>query len=664
MEKNNFTSFYAEGSQSTLQQLIEEYKKSIDNFYILFLLDQPDSPYNYTSLFQQYIAQGTIINLTNCDIFSLSKSFVLTEAAYHENEELFYQLRLQSRDWIMEKLAKTVIFHVLAQHGENNEMLLNNQTLLDDTLKKTKSIIKKLTFIDDPITWDVFYNWCRQQFVALVLEEIIFTYGVNSIKSLSKEQLNELFLKMLSTNLAENKQFVQKISQSIDLYMQQWSQKMIDELNDDIQTYLCIEHVVEEIQEKQVEKDLSKLKVIPNYIFVMNNVVYQAVREAIYRKNFTQHKPDSWPTSHFIKGNTRGYIQIIPKSEEDELIQVANDNVQSLCNIDIDVFDILCSIFLNKAKHPADIIKIDIADILAMRGLKLKLGGHGRRGGYEAKQKEQVINALKNIQSIWLTIDKTVLYKNNKPVQVSVQGRTFVFKNLDGKEYVVNKETCSKSVFFTVDKVFAKYLTASQRQVALLPIKAIQYHAYRLNCEKQLCRYLSWRWRTQAYKGDFLQKNRVSTLLEATGETLNERSPLRTRERFEKALDQLAEDGLIAAWHYVRWNEEITANKGWAKYWLNTSVVIEPPNLVKEHYRSIEKNKKHNVAQKSTKKEVEDQQLGEKVLTCRKERKLTLLQLAEELQVSAPYMSNIERNQVKPSAQLKAKILKWLNQSF
>ena len=664
MEKNNFTSFYAEGSQSTLQQLIEEYKKSIDNFYILFLLDQPDSPYNYTSLFQQYIAQGTIINLTNCDIFSLSKSFVLTEAAYHENEELFYQLRLQSRDWIMEKLAKTVIFHVLAQHGENNEMLLNNQTLLDDTLKKTKSIIKKLTFIDDPITWDVFYNWCRQQFVALVLEEIIFTYGVNSIKSLSKEQLNELFLKMLSTNLAENKQFVQKISQSIDLYMQQWSQKMIDELNDDIQTYLCIEHVVEEIQEKQVEKDLSKLKVIPNYIFVMNNVVYQAVREAIYRKNFTQHKPDSWPTSHFIKGNTRGYIQIIPKSEEDELIQVANDNVQSLCNIDIDVFDILCSIFLNKAKHPADIIKIDIADILAMRGLKLKLGGHGRRGGYEAKQKEQVINALKNIQSIWLTIDKTVLYKNNKPVQVSVQGRTFVFKNLDGKEYVVNKETCSKSVFFTVDKVFAKYLTASQRQVALLPIKAIQYHAYRLNCEKQLCRYLSWRWRTQAYKGDFLQKNRVSTLLEATGETLNERSPLRTRERFEKALDQLAEDGLIAAWHYVKWNEEITANKGWAKYWLNTSVVIEPPNLVKEHYRSIEKNKKHNVAQKSTKKEVEDQQLGEKVLTCRKERKLTLLQLAEELQVSAPYMSNIERNQVKPSAQLKAKILKWLNQSF
>ena len=70
------------------------------------------------------------------------------------------------------------------------------------------------------------------------------------------------------------------------------------------------------------------------------------------------------------------------------------------------------------------------------------------------------------------------------------------------------------------------------------------------------------------------------------------------------------------------------------------------------------------VEKKSAKKEMEDQRLGDKVLKCRKERNLTLLQLAEELQVSAPYISNIERNQVKPSAQLKAKILKWLNQPF
>ena len=170
--ENNFTSFYTEGSQSTLQQLIEEYKQSINNFYVLFMFDQQDLPYNYTSLFQQHMTQGTIINLESIDIFSISKTFVITEAAYQENEELFYKLRLQARDRTIEKLAKAVIFYVLAQNTENNEMMLNDQKLLDDALKKTKKIIQESTFIGNPVTWDVFYNWCRLQFISLVLEEL------------------------------------------------------------------------------------------------------------------------------------------------------------------------------------------------------------------------------------------------------------------------------------------------------------------------------------------------------------------------------------------------------------------------------------------------------------------------------------------------------------
>lgn len=181
----------------------------------------------------------------------------------------------------------------------------------------------------------------------------------------------------------------------------------------------------------------------------------------------------------------------------------AHTIVQQLSTIDVDVLDILCSLFLHRAKHPEEVIEIELADILSMRGLKAKLGGEGRRGGFEAKQKEQVIQALSNIQSLWLTIEKTVMYKNNQYGSSWCTRKDFLFKHKDGKEYVVNKENCSKTISFTVDKVFAKYLTSSQRQVALLPIKALRYHAYRNNCEKQLCRYLSWRWRTQAFKGDF-----------------------------------------------------------------------------------------------------------------------------------------------------------------
>lgn len=97
-----------------------------------------------------------------------------------------------------------------------------------------------------------------------------------------------------------------------------------------------------------------------------------------------------------------------------------------------------------------------------------------------------------------------------------------------------------------------------------------------------------------------MQLNKISTLLEASGEILNERSPMRTRERFEKALDQLTADDIVAAWHYVNWDENLALSKGWTKYWLNTSVVIEPSDVVKEHYRSIKKVNKNTALQNET----------------------------------------------------------------
>lgn len=662
--------FHSKNTNDYLQQVMDGYKTAIQNFYVLFIFDELETQYDYYSLYKKHISEGTIVALDQNDIFSTSKSFVLSEEAYLQNEELFYKIRIQARNRTIEKMAKSVIFYVVAQNDHENHSILSNQQLLDEALVKTKRIIQKSTFISDSITWDYFYSWCREQLMTLVFEEMVITNGVNGLKKLTPPQINDSFFELLTTNLTRNKEFINKFSRAVDLYIQEWQRKIIHELNNNIQTYLRIEHAVEKKKVKQVERDFIQMTAVPNYIFVLNSISYHAVREAIYRRDFTQDEPDSWPKYNFIKGKTKGHIRIIPKVENDKntinlngnSLIVAHNIVQQLSTIDVDVLDILCSLFLHRAKHPEEIIEIDLADILVMRGLKAKLGGEGRRGGFEAKQKEQVITALSNIQSLWLTIEKTVLYKNNQPVLVGIQGRTILFKYRDGKEYVVNKQNCSKTVSFTIDKVFAKYSTLSQRQVALLPVKALRYHAYRFNSEKQLCRYLSWRWRTQAFKGDFLKLNKISTLLEASGEILNERSPMRTRERFEKALDKLTADNIVAAWHYVNWDENLALSKGWTKYWLNTSIVIEPPDVVKEHYRSIKKVEKNASQQNETamKKNTMYRKIGERLHEIRMEFKLTLLTVAEELQVSASYVSNIERNQAKPSAKLRVKIVKWM----
>lgn len=671
VEMKSIEHFYSKEASDYVQQVVEQYQHIIDKFYVLFIFDELDEQYDYSTLYKKHMSAGSVISLEQNDVLSTSKSFVLSEKEYLQNEQLFYKLRLQARNRMIEKMAKSAIFYVVAQGDEETQVILKNTELLDEALEKTKRIIRKSTFISDPITWDYFYRWCRDQLKAYVFEEIVMLHGVNGIKKLTAVELNELFFEILTNNLSSDKVFIQKFASAVDLYIHEWQRKLIHELNNNIPTYLRIEDVVNNKPAKPGKRDYLQMTTVPHYILVLNSVAYHTVREAIYRKSFTEADKDKWPKYHFIKGNTKGHVQIIPKLENDKNTMDLNEDslrkarmiAEQLSTVDVDVLDILCSVFLHKAKHPDEIIEFDLADILVMRGLQPKLGGEGRRGGFEVKQKEQIIMSLSNIQSLWLTIEKTVLYQNNRPVQVGIQGRTFLFKGQDGKEYVVNKETCSKTISFTMDKVFAKYLTSSRRQVALLPIKALRYHAYRFSLEKKLCRYLSWRWRTQAYKGDFLKLNKISTLLEASGEKINERSPMRTRERFEKALDRLVEDHIIAAWHYTNWDESLAYGKGWTKFWLNTSIIIEPQNIVLEQYRSIKKVQKgEGQLETVTKKQAENRKLGERLLEIRKKYKLTLLNVAEQLNVSASYVNNIERNQATPSSKLKQKLIMWMQE--
>lgn len=132
------------------------------------------------------------------------------------------------------------------------------------------------------------------------------------------------------------------------------------------------------------------------------------------------------------------------KTFEQTNVKEAWNRVHSLSDVDVDVFDALCSLFLSKAAHNEETVEIYLNDLLSIRGLKPKLGGFGRRGGYEAKQREQILKSLKNIQSIWININKATIYENGKPVQTKLQGRTFIFKDYAGVEYDISEEAGRK----------------------------------------------------------------------------------------------------------------------------------------------------------------------------------------------------------------------------
>src|SRR5699024_3765777 len=151
-------------------------------------------------------------------------------------------------------------------------------------------------------------------------------------------------------------------------------------------------------------------------------------------------------------------------------------------------------------------------------------------------------------------------YRKGKPIEMRLTGRTFIFVDEDHKEHDMEKLSPDDRIFITVGDVFSKFLGGSSRQIALLPLQALQYNPRQEKWEKKMIRYLSWRWRTQARRADYDQPYKMSSILNAIGEPINKRTPSRTRERLEQALDRLQDDGLIRSWEYVDWDESMLKN--------------------------------------------------------------------------------------------------------
>lgn len=654
------------------------WSNKIKNFLVLCIYEPNNQYYDFNKTFKLHKLKGS----TGFQMFKegMNTSFVIWEEAYKENEELFFKLRVAARNETISQIAQNIVFHLISRYEKitsKSDTILNDKQLIEDAIYQMENKLKKDTFLVKESVWHDFYSWFRLQIKEWILEEILNLIGFNELESLDDDELNKLFYHHLTKNFAKDTGFVSKMIYLVNGYVQEWVKLIIIQFNlescsiEKIEELLCFKKDFCPTADLLLNniRDFSSSFTIHDHLLVMNNAPYQSVRDAIYKKNFQKVGKTPWPSTPILRGNTEGFIQIIPKASHSlhlnqSLVVEAWNQVQLLSDADVDVFDALCSLFLSKARHNEDIIEIYLNDLLSIRGLKPKLGGDGRRGGYEAKQREQILKSLTNIQSMWINIHKSVVYEKGKPVHTMLQGRTFIFKNHMGEEYSISEKTCKKKITFTIDEVFAKFLNGSGRQVALLSIKALQYNPYKQLWEKRLTRYLSWRWRTQARKGTFLQPNKTSTLLEAIGEKLNTRTPSRTRERFEKALDILLEDGVIASWHYEKWDESIADFKGWANIWLNSMILIEPPEIIKDQYRSIEKKQKvqieGNHGQLKSTNQKKSEQLGELIRMTRKNLNLTLFQLAEELEVSAPYVSNIERGIRIPSNKIRMKMLKWL----
>jgi predicted XRE-type DNA-binding protein len=335
---------------------------------------------------------------------------------------------------------------------------------------------------------------------------------------------------------------------------------------------------------------------------------------------------------------------------------------EALSDLDADALDALSALWLYQARTPQEDAVADIDELLALRGLRAKRGGQGRRGGYMPEQRTAMLQTLNHLQNLWLDMSALEVYdvtrtgtRRRTRTRQAIQSRAFTITDLFGQTRLDGGFDVEKFLF-RPGTVFAHFLFGPGRQTALLAAQALRYDPYRQTWEKRLARYLSYQWRCKAHDGRYWQPFRVATLLAAVGTELDTRKPSRTREHLEKTLDTLLQDHVIAAWQYDRWDEACTGSRGWAPHWLQTTLLIEPPEVIADTYHHIEQ---HEAPQQKGLAPMPA--LGERLKHHRKTLGLSQIQAAEQIGIDQGYLSRLERGKARYSADTQKRILHWLS---
>ena len=145
--------------------------------------------------------------------------------------------------------------------------------------------------------------------------------------------------------------------------------------------------------------------------------------------------------------------------------------------------------------------------------------------------------------------------------------------------------------FFRPGDALASVIFTDQN--ALMSEKALTYNYRRQVYEKRLTRYFSWQWRIRASTASYCQPYRTSTS-HAIRLKPTTKDPKKCRTRLESSLGRLKRDGVIAAWKYTDTPQPSGGRNQWVASWLARSLVVEPPDKIKEHYLSIERTRKSN----------------------------------------------------------------------
>jgi len=325
----------------------------------------------------------------------------------------------------------------------------------------------------------------------------------------------------------------------------------------------------------------------------------QIVRGLLNSKSYTQY-PDRQIAEYrlsFAKDKGQITITIAPGSDENWSAVLKSLNILGDEVIDTFIALLAIAIDTNGANNITMPFYVNPDDILAACQRKRS------NGAYTPLQRANVIEHLRTLSHAHVRATLIASYKRRgKPVELRAESA--ILDVLSGKvgeyETLTGEEIWEKRSIKIGD--WAGMVPEMSHQTAIMLRQILKYHSKNERYEKRLGRYLTLQFRVNAQKNSSVVRRSMAVLLEQAGIVPDLKHPAKAREDIESALTRLKRDGVIGRHAPVidssPGSEEVqTRIQQQAYHWWDDYSqqiwVIEPPEHIREVYKTIDKEDKH-----------------------------------------------------------------------
>lgn len=538
----------------------------------------------------------------------------------------------------------------------NNQGKIRNINLCPEATDKVHTQLKSYisNMMDQENIWEGLIKWFWNHSLSWTLGIMNKNFGTETQFRMSDRDWAEAYSKLLCHS--ELKYFNIKF----DLYARHFSELLVDSLEVNVSTLSTLEDFLKLRDYRTSQPNLMPAVAVDegtSYITSFNMAHFQQLRKVIAACEFSLKENRLYPQVNLNTSSGRDHgTAILNPNDPDKNLTTCR--TLDMNDETVDVLDALCHLWLKNANKTDSLLSVSADEILQLRGLREQKNGQGTRGGYKQEWRQRIakhVCVLSNT-SITSSQDGSKYFDN---CDISVSAKNDYLHRVIILAEIPTSSTDNKNEFRWLLRPgvsFAKHLSGSWRQTALLSKKILQFDPYRQAYEKRAGRYFSWLWRSRQSKALYLEPIRVRTILESISMNYQKSRPSKVIERFEKMMDTLLDEEVINAWQY----ENVFHN--WHE-WLELKVAVEPPQAIMNHYHKIKSpSKKCGTSNDMNSRTKISSLTPQELITERQRRSITQMQAAEEIGIDQSTISKLENGRQHADRRSVQKIKKWMNQ--